>query len=75
VNSGLAVSYDLSQDGTALLSIVNCNGRTVLRLRERLLSAGRNVETLPLAGLCPGVYFLRLKYNGISKESRFIITR
>jgi hypothetical protein len=73
--NGLVVSYDPPQAGTALLSIVNCNGRTVLPLQERLLSAGAHVETVPIAGLCPGVYFLRLKQGGISGESRFIITR
>jgi hypothetical protein len=71
----LAVSYGLPQSGKTCLSIVNCNGRTVSLQQERLLPAGSHRETVPLARLCPGVYFLRLKHNGISEESRFIITR
>lgn len=71
----LAVSYVLPQAGKTSLSIVNYNGRTVSLLQERLLSAGAHAETVPLAGLCPGVYFLELKLNGISEESKFIITR
>jgi hypothetical protein len=75
VKNGLAVSYDLPFAGNACLSIVNCNGRSVSVRQAGLLSAGAHVETVPLAGLCPGVYFLRLKHNRISEESRFFITR
>jgi hypothetical protein len=73
--NGLAVSYDLPQAGRTSLSIVDCQGRTVSRFQERLLPAGAHVETVPLYGICPGVYFLRLKQNGEFEESRFIIDR
>lgn len=75
VENRLAVSYSLPQPGRTCLSIVNCNGRAVWPAQERLLPAGVHGETVSLTGLCPGVYFLRLKHRGISEESRFIFTR
>jgi hypothetical protein len=75
VNNKLAVSYDLPQAGRASLSIVNCHGRTVSNLREGLLCAGAHLENVPITGLCPGVYFLRLESSGISEETRFMIGR
>jgi hypothetical protein len=74
-NNSLAISYDLPQPGKACLSIVNCNGRTVSQLREGTLCAGVHVQTAPITGLCPGVYFLRLESSGIAEETRFMIGR
>jgi hypothetical protein len=75
VNNRLAVSYDLPQAGKASLSIVNCHGRTVSNLQEGPLCTGAHVENVPIKGLCPGFYFLRLESSGISEETRFMIGR
>lgn len=71
----LSVSYNLPVAGKIQVSITDCNGKTVSAPLAQNRAAGAQIQTLPIAGLCPGVYFVRLSHNGISTESRFIVAR
>jgi Carbohydrate binding module (family 6) len=73
--SRLAVSFDLHQAGNVFLSIIDCEGRTVSQIQEGMLSAGAYEEIVPFMKLNPGVFFVRLKQDGISEESWFVISR
>jgi hypothetical protein len=70
----LSVSFNLPEAGNTSLSIINCRGK-VLNPTVRVLSEGAQTQSVPVAGISPGVYYLRLEHNGISAESRFVITR
>ncbi len=73
-NRALSVSFNLLQAGNTLLSIADSRGK-MFRSTVQTLAAGEQAQSVPLAGLSPGVYFVRVEQSGISEESRFVITR
>ena len=74
VDRALRVSFNLPQAGIASFSIIDCLGKAH-NPTARAFSGGARTQCLPVTGLSPGVYYLRLEHNGISAESRFVITR
>jgi hypothetical protein len=73
--NAVAVSFKLPEAGRTALSIVDCKGRTVASAPERFLAAGIQKQTLSTATLCPGIYFVKIRQNGSSIESRFAVTQ
>ena len=68
------ISLWLEKDEQVTVSIVNGEGKTLVN-NLRNLKAGQQVIDLNTSSLAPGVYFVRLSYNGTISNLKLMIAR
>jgi hypothetical protein len=72
----LVVAFALPVTAPATLDIVDLGGRRVTSRRLDALDPGEHVVDLgPVAGMSPGVYWLRLTQEGRALTRRFVVAR
>jgi hypothetical protein len=67
------VAYSLPTATTASLSVQNLLGQTVRQLAPARQVAGTQAQTLPLQGLAPGVYLVKLQAGGQTQTARLLV--
>jgi hypothetical protein len=75
VGNDLVVSYVLNEAGRATISVFDCTGRMVIPAATGSASSGCHTQTLNLKMCGPGVHFLKIEQNGISRVKSFYVTR
>jgi len=67
------VAYQLPTAATATLVVQNLLGQTVRQLAPARQAAGAQAQTLPLQGLAPGVYLVRLQAGELTQTTRLLV--
>ncbi len=67
------VVLNVTKAGQVEVDLVDVLGRTLSTLHQGVMSAGEQRLKLPVAGLSPGAYFVRMQQNGSSKVVRFMV--
>ena len=67
------LTYELPQAEPVQVSVLNVLGRNVLTLPATRESVGAHTTTLPLQGLAPGVYLVRLQAGGLQQTTRLLV--
>lgn len=79
-SESVAFTYDLPAAGVIDLALYDVLGRRVSGLRDGTAEAGRDTVTWDArdatgARAAPGVYFVRLHFEGTSRHATFVLTR
>ncbi|MFN8589016.1 MAG: hypothetical protein U0704_14590 [Candidatus Eisenbacteria bacterium] len=69
------VSFGLPSAGRVRCALLDAQGRERAALADGEFSAGRHVAQLEAGDLAPGLYFLRLHWNGQVRVARLAIVR
>lgn len=69
------LSYDLDQPGATTVQLFDVLGRQVVPPAKDFRVPGRYWLNLDLGHLSPGVYFVRLQSDGISRTQRVVVSR
>ena len=75
VGNKLAVCYDLKDPGRTTISVFDCAGRMLFPVLAVNASSGSHTQTIRLNKCGPGVHFVRMEQNGISRVKSFFVTR
>ena len=67
------VTYALPAAGTATIAVQNLLGQTIRQLPAARQAAGPQTQALPLQGLAPGVYLVRLQAEGQTQTTRLLV--
>jgi hypothetical protein len=68
------ISYALPHAGRVVLEVFDLTGRSVAKLADGFMSAGRYSATLSAKSLAPGVYVTRLSLGGRSTTRKLVLT-
>jgi hypothetical protein len=71
-SSSARIEYTVPSTGTVRLSVVNMLGRTVGVLVNGTREGGHHAEMLRPADMSPGVYLLRLEWNGLTRTGMVV---
>jgi len=69
----LSVRFTATENGTALISIVNINGQQVLAKQADITKGYVTIQMNGLAKLAPGMYVAQVTVNGVVAGSQKII--
>jgi glycosidase len=72
-NGTATVAYSLPTTATATLTVQNLVGQTVRQLAPARQVAGTQAQTLPLQGLAPGVYLVKLQAGSQTQTARLLV--
>jgi 1,4-alpha-glucan branching enzyme len=67
------IRYDLPTAATASLAVQNLLGQTIRQLAPARQAAGAQAQVLPLQGLAPGVYLVRLQAGDLTQTTRLLV--
>ena len=67
------LAYALPTAATASIEVQNLLGQTVRQLPAARQAAGAQAQSLPLQGLAPGVYLVRLQAAGQTQTARLLV--
>jgi glycosidase len=67
------IAYALPKAATATLAVQNLLGQTIRQLAPARQAAGLQSQALPLQGLAPGVYLVRLQADGLTQTTRLLV--
>ena len=67
------VAYELPAAATATIAVQNLLGQTIRQLAPARQAAGPQTQALPLQGLAPGVYLVRLQADGQTQTARLLV--
>jgi glycosidase len=67
------VTYQLPAAATASIVVQNLLGQTVRQLAPARQAAGAQTQALPLQGLAPGVYLVRLQAGELTQTTRLLV--
>jgi glycosidase len=67
------VAYQLPAAATASIAVQNLLGQTVRQLAPARQAAGAQAQALPLQGLAPGVYLVRLQADELTQTTRLLV--
>ncbi|QKG55626.1 T9SS type A sorting domain-containing protein [Hymenobacter sp. BRD128] len=67
------VAYQLPTAATASIAVQNLLGQTVRQLAPARQAAGAQSQRLPLQGLAPGVYLVRLQAGDLTQTTRLLV--
>jgi glycosidase len=67
------IQYQLPAAATASLAVQNVLGQTVRQLAPARQAAGAQTQVLPLQGLAPGVYLVRLQAGALTQTTRLLV--
>ena len=68
-----AVAYELPAAATATLQVQSLLGQTVRQLAPVRQAAGTQTQALPLQGLAPGVYLVKLTAGDLTQTTRLLV--
>jgi glycosidase len=68
-----AVAYELPAAATATLQVQSLLGQTVRQLPALRQPAGPQTQALPLQGLAPGVYLVKLTAGDLTQTTRLLV--
>ncbi|MGI4734970.1 MAG: alpha-amylase family glycosyl hydrolase [Janthinobacterium lividum] len=68
-----SVAYNLPTSTTATIAVQNLLGQTVRQLAPARQAAGAQVQALPLQGLAPGVYLVKLQAGEQTQTVRLLV--
>jgi|GEM_PF-6512119 len=71
----IAISYDLPNDETVVLSVYDLSGRRIATVDAGMRTAGRHTVTWDASTVSSGVYLYRLSTDEESLTRRLVITR
>ncbi len=69
------IRFNILRAGHYTLSLYNSNGRLVQQIFDRILNARPYTVTLSAGNLSSGVYYYRLKGNGIQKIRKLVLLK
>ncbi len=72
---GAPIEFSLKQEGLVELCVLDIHGRKVLTLMNSKMNPGKHKVILEGARLTQGLYFLRLRANGVSQTKRFFLEK
>jgi hypothetical protein len=72
-NKKTEISYDLITESDVVIDIYNLYGELIRNIKIGKESPGHYIENIPLADFQPGIYFIRLKRNGLIGNQKVII--
>ncbi|GAA4495316.1 hypothetical protein GCM10023172_06870 [Hymenobacter ginsengisoli] len=67
------IQYQLPAAATASIAVQNVLGQTVRQLAPARQAAGAQAQVLPLQGLAPGVYLVRLQAGELTQATRLLV--
>lgn len=67
------IRYELPAAATASLAVQNLLGQTIRQLAPARQAAGAQTQVLPLQGLAPGVYLVRLQAGDLTQTTRLLV--
>ncbi|WP_192579105.1 T9SS type A sorting domain-containing protein [Fibrisoma limi] len=67
-----SIEYSLSQSGRVIQTLTNLKGVVLFERAEEQRAVGRNTMLVEGHDLLPGVYFLKLNSNGVTRVVRLI---
>lgn len=67
------IRYELPSAATASIAVQTLLGQTIRQLAPARQAAGAQFQTLPLAGLAPGVYLVRLQAGDLTQTTRLLV--
>lgn len=67
------ITYDLPTAAKASLAVQNMLGQTIRQLAPARQAAGAQSRALPLQGLAPGVYLVRLQAGDLTQTTRLLV--
>ena len=67
------LTYALPTAATATIAVQNLLGQTIRQLPAARQAAGAQAQALPLLGLAPGVYLVRLQADGQTQTARLLV--
>jgi len=67
------ITYSLPTAATASLTVQNLLGQTIRQLAPARQAAGIQSRSLPLQGLAPGVYLVRLQAGDLTQTTRLLV--
>jgi glycosidase len=67
------IRYELPTAATASLAVQNLLGQTIRQLAPARQVAGAQSQVLPLQGLAPGVYLVRLQAGDLTQTTRLLV--
>lgn len=67
------IAYALPTAATTTIVVQNLLGQTIRQLAPARQPAGQQTQTLPLQGLAPGVYLVRLQAEGQTQTARLLV--
>ena len=67
------LTYALPAAATATIAVQNLLGQTIRQLPPARQAAGAQAQALPLQGLAPGVYLVRLQADGQTQTARLLV--
>jgi glycosidase len=67
------IRYELPTAATASIAVQNLLGQTIRQLAPARQAAGAQAQTLPLQGLAPGVYLVRLQAGDLTQTTRLLV--
>ncbi|TDN36519.1 1,4-alpha-glucan-branching protein [Hymenobacter sp. UV11] len=68
-----AITYALPAAATTTIAVQNLLGQTIRQLAPARQAAGPQTQALPLQGLAPGVYLVRLQAAGQTQTARLLV--
>jgi len=75
VRESAAIEFDLPRRGAVSLEVFDVRGRRVADLVEGVQPAGRRSLTWRTNGRSAGVYFVRLRAEGLTRTQRLVVMR
>lgn len=67
------IRYELPTAATASVAVQTLLGQTIRQLAPARQAAGAQAQTLPLQGLAPGVYLVRLQAGDLTQTTRLLV--
>jgi hypothetical protein len=67
------IRYELPAAATASIAVQNLLGQTIRQLAPARQAAGAQARVLPLQGLAPGVYLVRLQAGDLTQTTRLLV--
>jgi glycosidase len=67
------IRYELPTAATASVAVQTLLGQTIRQLAPARQTAGAQAQTLPLQGLAPGVYLVRLQAGDLTQTTRLLV--
>lgn len=74
-NGTTAIGYTIPNPGRVQVMVKDLLGRSILNVDEGMLDAGDHETQLDLAGLEAGVYFYTVRYAGVEKTMKMIVSK
>ncbi len=73
VNTSASLNVSIPSTGTLDLNLYDLSGRKIHSISE-ILPGGSSIMDIDVSDLSPGMYLMKLEFNGISLTSRMIVT-